>query len=43
MTYPELIQDIKTRIRQAQIKATMSVNSEMLALYWDVVPSLWHN
>jgi predicted nuclease of restriction endonuclease-like (RecB) superfamily len=36
MTYPELLQDIKTRIRQSQIKATMSVNSEMLALYWDV-------
>ena len=36
MTYPELLQDIKTRIRQAQIKATMSANAEMLALYWDV-------
>jgi predicted nuclease of restriction endonuclease-like (RecB) superfamily len=36
MTYPELLQDIKSRIRQAQIKATMSVNAEMLALYWDI-------
>jgi len=36
MTYPELLQDIKIRIRQAQIKATLSVNAEMLALYWDV-------
>jgi len=36
MTYPELLQDIKIRIRQAQIKATMSVNAEMLALYWDI-------
>jgi len=36
MTYPELLQDIKIRIRRAQIKATMSVNAEMLALYWDV-------
>jgi hypothetical protein len=36
MAYPELLQDIKIRIRQAQIKATMSVNAEMLALYWDV-------
>jgi predicted nuclease of restriction endonuclease-like (RecB) superfamily len=36
MTYPELLQDIKIRIRQAQIKATMSVNAEMLTLFWDI-------
>jgi predicted nuclease of restriction endonuclease-like (RecB) superfamily len=36
MTYPELLRDIKNRVRKAQIKATMSVNAEMLALYWDI-------
>lgn len=36
MNYQELLKDIKARIRQAQIKATMSVNAEMLMLYWDV-------
>jgi hypothetical protein len=36
MTYPDLLQDINTRSRQAQIKATLSANAELLTIYWDV-------
>ena len=34
--YGNLLSDIKTRIRQAQVKATLSANAEMIAMYWDV-------
>lgn len=34
--YLELLKEIKDRIRNAQIRATMSANMELLALYWDV-------
>jgi len=34
--YSDLLGDIKTRIRQAQNRAVMSVNAEMLHLYWDI-------
>jgi predicted nuclease of restriction endonuclease-like (RecB) superfamily len=34
--YSNLLNDIKTRIRQAQVKATLSANAEMIAMYWDV-------
>jgi predicted nuclease of restriction endonuclease-like (RecB) superfamily len=34
--YNELLTTIKTRIRQAQIKAVLSVNSTMLNMYWDI-------
>lgn len=36
MTYQDLLKDIKGRIRQAQIKAVLSANAEMLMLYWDI-------
>ena len=36
MNYAELLNDVKSRIRQAQIKAGLSVNAEMLGLYWDI-------
>jgi predicted nuclease of restriction endonuclease-like (RecB) superfamily len=36
MTYSELLKNIKSRIRQSQIKAAMSVNAEMLMLYWEI-------
>jgi hypothetical protein len=32
----DLLADIKTRIRQAQSRAVMSANAEMIRLYWDV-------
>lgn len=34
--YSNLLQDIKERIRKAQIKAVLSVNAEMITLYWDI-------
>jgi predicted nuclease of restriction endonuclease-like (RecB) superfamily len=34
--YGELLTEIKTRIQQAQNRAVMSANAEMLHLYWDV-------
>ncbi len=34
--YNELLTTIKTRIRQAQVRAVLSANSEMLMLYWDI-------
>jgi len=34
--YGNLLSDIKTRIRQAQVKATISANAEMIAMYWDI-------
>ncbi len=34
--YHELLGDIKVRVRQAQIKAALSVNATMILLYWDI-------
>ncbi|MFA7239834.1 MAG: DUF1016 N-terminal domain-containing protein [Sulfuricellaceae bacterium] len=34
--YPILLTDIKQRIRQAQTRAILAVNRELLALYWDI-------
>jgi hypothetical protein len=34
--YPELLKEVKDRIRRAQIRATMSANAEMILMYWDV-------
>ncbi len=36
MTYPVLLKEIKERIRQAQLKACISANAEMILMYWDV-------
>jgi predicted nuclease of restriction endonuclease-like (RecB) superfamily len=36
MNYPALLNEITERIRQGQFRATMAVNAELLALYWDV-------
>lgn len=33
-SYPLLLESIKTRIRQSQIKAAMSVNQELIKLHW---------
>ena len=35
-TYTELLADIKDRIRNAQIKAALSANQEMIKLYWEI-------
>jgi predicted nuclease of restriction endonuclease-like (RecB) superfamily len=34
--YADLLGDIKARIRQAQIKAGLSANAEMILMYWDI-------
>lgn len=34
--YPALLKEVKDRIRQAQIRATLSANAEMLFMYWEV-------
>ena len=34
--YKALLADSKKRIRQAQNRAAMSVNAEMIRLYWDI-------
>jgi len=34
--YADLLNTIKARIRQAQIKASLSANAEMILMYWDV-------
>ncbi len=34
--YGEMLADIKTRILQAQTRAVMSANTEMIQMYWDI-------
>ena len=34
--YATLLSDIKTRIRTSQIRAALSANAEMIAMYWDI-------
>jgi predicted nuclease of restriction endonuclease-like (RecB) superfamily len=34
--YPELLQDLKTRIRGAQVCAALAVNRELVLLYWSI-------
>ena len=34
--YPALLEEIKSRIYSAQIKAALSVNRELIELYWDI-------
>ncbi|TAK37096.1 MAG: DUF1016 domain-containing protein [Saprospiraceae bacterium] len=35
-TYIQLLSDVKEKIRQAQVKAVIAVNQEMLLLYWEI-------
>ena len=35
-SYPKLLEDIKARIRQAQVRAALSVNRELMLLYWHI-------
>jgi predicted nuclease of restriction endonuclease-like (RecB) superfamily len=34
--YPALVEDLKRRIRAAQLKAALSVNRELVSLYWHI-------
>jgi predicted nuclease of restriction endonuclease-like (RecB) superfamily len=36
ISYPEVLEGVKARIRAAQIKASLSVNRELISLYWDI-------
>jgi len=38
--YKNFVHDIKIRIQKAQIKAALSVNRELLYLYWDLGQSI---
>ena len=35
-SYPAMLEDIKSRIHAAQIRAALSVNRELIELYWDI-------
>ncbi len=39
-SYGKLLEDLKTRIRAAQVKAALSVNRELIALYWHIGSSI---
>lgn len=39
-TYPALHDEIKARIRSAQVKAALSVNRELIELYWSIGRSI---
>ncbi len=32
--YEDFLKDLKTRIRQAQVKAVLAANQELILLYW---------
>jgi len=34
--FPKLLKEIKARIQHAQSRAVMSVNAELVRLYWDI-------
>ena len=34
--YGELLEDLKTRVRAAQLKAAVAANRELIQLYWDI-------
>ena len=34
--YPAFLESLKRRVRQAQTKAMLSVNHELIQLYWDI-------
>ena len=39
-SYPKLLKSLKSRIEKAQIKAALSVNQELVKLYWDIGKSI---
>jgi hypothetical protein len=38
--YATLLDDLKTRIREARVKAALSVNRELIRLHWEVEKSI---
>jgi predicted nuclease of restriction endonuclease-like (RecB) superfamily len=35
-SYPELLQDLKSRIRDARLRASFAVSRELVLLYWSI-------
>ena len=35
-SYPALLQELKQRIRESQLRASLSVNRELVLLYWQI-------
>ena len=33
--YPQLLEQLKTQVRQARVRASRVVNTELLTLYWE--------
>lgn len=38
--YARLLEDLKAKVRNAQVKAALNVNSEMIILYWEIGKSI---
>jgi predicted nuclease of restriction endonuclease-like (RecB) superfamily len=36
MNYPQILGSLKEKIRQAQLRAVLSVNTELLGIYWEI-------
>jgi hypothetical protein len=36
LDYPLLLEDLRSRIRAAQTRASLSVNRELVLLYWEI-------
>lgn len=34
--YTQILSELKTKIKQSQLKATLAVNSELLSVYWEI-------
>ena len=41
--YFDVLEEIKTRIKEAQYKAVLGANIEMLSLYWDIGKTIIEN
>src|SRR5579872_880559 len=38
--YISFLEELKSKVRQAQVKASLAVNSELIQLYWDIGKSI---
>ena len=39
--YAELLDGLKTTVRDARIKVLRTDNTQLIALYWAIVPGVW--
>ena len=39
--YHTFLQSIKTRVQQAQLRAVVAVNKELILLYWHIGHEIW--